>query len=89
MGDETMLELYQDEECPYCESVRQKLTDLGLSYVIHNPRRAEGEQLNAQTHDELVELGGQDQIPFLVDHQHQETRYESEDIVDYIEEHYG
>ncbi|WP_435197669.1 glutathione S-transferase N-terminal domain-containing protein [Natronomonas sp. EA1] len=84
-----MLELYQAEGCPYSEKARQKLSELGVSYIIHNPRTHDGETLNKQTHDELLALGGEDQIPFLVDHQRQETMYESDDIVEYLEEHYA
>lgn len=84
-----MLELYQAEGCPFCTKVRETLTDLGVSYVAHNPRTAGGEERNAQTLEELVELGGEDQIPFLVDHQRGETLYESDAIIEYLEEHYG
>ncbi|MFB6110255.1 MAG: glutathione S-transferase N-terminal domain-containing protein [Halodesulfurarchaeum sp.] len=84
-----MLELYQAENCPYCEDIREKLTELGLSYVIHNPRTAGGRTRNQQTLDEMKSLGGQDQIPFLVDHQHGVERYESEDIIEHLEEHYA
>jgi glutathione S-transferase len=37
----------------------------------------------------MLELGGEDQIPFLVDTARDVTMYESDDIVDYLEEHYG
>ena len=84
-----MLELYQAEGCPYSEKARQKLSELGVSYVIHNPRTHGGETLNEQTHDELHKLGGEDQIPFLVDHQREETMYESDDIIEYLKEHYA
>lgn len=84
-----MLELYQAEGCPYSEKVRERMTDLGISYVIHNPRLHGGETRNEQTHDQLLALGGEDQIPFLVDHQRSETLYESDDIGDYLDEHYG
>jgi len=87
-----MLELYQAEGCPHCAKVRDKLTDLGVSYVIHNPRLpgAEGgDVLNEQTYREMTELGGQDQIPYLVDTGRDETLYESDDIVKYLEEHYS
>jgi glutathione S-transferase len=84
-----MLELYQAEGCPYCEQARETMTDLGLSFVAHNPRTAEGEERNAQTHAELTTLGGEDEIPFLVDTHREETLYESEDIVNYLESHYG
>lgn len=87
-----MLELYQAESCPHSQDVREKLTDLGASYVIHNPRLPGdegGDVRNEQTHEELTAIGGEDQIPFLVDAGRRETRYGSDDIVDYLEEHYG
>lgn len=84
-----MLELYQAEGYPYCENAREKMTELGLSYVIHTPRTAEGEQRNSQTHEELRMLGGEDQIPFLADHGRGECLYDSEDIVSYLDEHYS
>ncbi len=86
-----MLELYQSEGCPYCSAVRQTLSDLGVSYVIHNPRLPGGQGgdvTNQVTHAELT-AGGHDQIPYLVDTERGETVYESEEIVDYIERHYG
>jgi len=84
-----MLELYQAEGCGYSETVRERLTELGVSYVVHNPRAATGETRNEQTHDELLALGGDDQIPFLVDRQREVTMYESDDIVAYLAEHYA
>ncbi len=87
-----MIELYQAEGCPYCEKVRDRMTDLGLSYVVHNPRLPGdegGTVMNEQTQEQMVELGGQDQIPFLVDHERGESLYESDDIVEYLEEHYS
>ena len=83
-----MLELYQAEGCPHSASIRETLTDLGLSYVVHNPRRAGdegGDVLNEQTQHAMTEIGGDDQIPFLVDTTHRETIYGSDDIVDYLE----
>lgn len=87
-----MLELYQAEGCPHCAKVRDALTDLGVSYVLHNPRlpgKQGGDVLNEQTHRELTELGGEDQIPYLVDTARGEARYESDDIVAYVREQYA
>jgi glutathione S-transferase len=84
-----MLELYQAEDCPYSATVRETLTELGVSYITHNPRLHGGDVRNEQTHAELTELGGEDQIPFLVDHQRGEMLYESADIVEYLEDHYS
>ncbi|SFB96328.1 Glutathione S-transferase, N-terminal domain [Halobiforma haloterrestris] len=87
-----MLELYQAEGCPHSTEVREKLTELGVSYVVHNPRLTGdegGDVLNGQAHAELTAIGGEDSIPFLVDTAREETRYESEAIVDYLEDHYA
>jgi glutathione S-transferase len=84
-----MLELYQAERCGYSKNVRETLTDLGVSYVVHNPRSATGETRNDQTLDQLRTLGGDEQIPFLVDHQRGVRMYESDEIVDYLEDHYA
>jgi glutathione S-transferase len=83
-----MLELYQAEGCRYSARVRETLTNLGVSYIVHNPRSAAGETRNEQTHEQLRTLGGDDQLPFLVDHQRGVTIYESDDIVAYLQEHY-
>jgi glutathione S-transferase len=85
-----MLELYQSEGCPHCAKVRENLSALGVSYVIHNPRLPGdegGDVTNDVTHDELV-AGGADQIPYLVDTDRGVTMYESDDIVEYLETHY-
>jgi len=87
-----MLELYQAEGCPHSQTVRETMTDLGLSYVVHNPRRpgeAGGAVLNEQVHAEMVDVGGEDQIPFLVDHTTGEMHVESETIVAYLESEYA
>ena len=87
-----MLELYQAEGCPHSAKVRDALTDLGVSYVIHNPRLPGGQGgdvTNEQTYREMTALGGQDQIPYLVDTNREETLYESDDIVEYVREHHA
>lgn len=84
-----MLELYQAEGCGYSEKVRETLTDLGVSDVVHNPRTAAGETRNVMTHEELVTMGGENQIPFLVDHHRGVKMYESDKIIDYLEQHYS
>lgn len=86
-----MLELYQSEGCPYSANVRETLSELGVSYVAHNPRLPGdegGEVTNERTHDEL-QAGGNDEIPYLVDTDREESLYGSEDIVEYLHEHYA
>lgn len=86
-----MLELYQSEGCPHSQQAREKLSELGVSYVVHNPRLPGdegGDVTNELTHQELT-AGGEDQIPYLVDTDREVTMYESEDIVDYLDEQYA
>lgn len=86
-----MLELYQAESCPHSTEVREKLTELGISYITHNPRLPGdegGDVLNPQTHDELEAIGGQDQIPLLVDHHRGENLYDEDTIIEHLETHY-
>ncbi len=56
---ETSLELWQTEWCPWSHLVRQRLTELGLSCLMHPvpPDRAD--------RGELVAITGQDSIPVL------------------------
>jgi glutathione S-transferase len=84
-----VLELYQDEACPHSAEVRETLAELGVSYVLHNPRSVEGDVRNEASYRRLVEEGGQDQLPYLVDAEREETLYESDEIVAHLEEHYA
>lgn len=81
------LELYQMETCTYCAKVRRKLTELGLSFTAHNPRA------NEDRMEELLELGGKDQVPFLVARDQDgavvETLYESDEILEWLDEEFG
>ena len=56
-----MIELYQAEWCPYSARVRQRLTELGVSFVAR--------QVPADPADreELRRTTGGDEIPALVD----------------------
>ncbi len=86
-----MLELYQAEGCPHSAEVRETLTDLGLSYVAHNPRRPGdegGEVLNEQVQAEMVDVSGEDQIPLLVDHTREKIHSGSESIREYLRTEY-
>lgn len=82
------LELYQSEGCPFCKKVRQCCTDNGISVVLHNPRKAGGEVTNQEKYEEL-KGHGKDQVPLLVDNERDVVMYESDDIVEYLKEHYA
>ncbi len=65
---------------------------LGVSYTIHNPRLGKNDNreiTNEQTYSELIEMGGNDMVPYLVDKQREESLYESDDILSYLERYYG
>jgi glutathione S-transferase len=55
-----MLTLYQTEWCPYSHQVRQRLTELGIDYIVR--------QVAAQREDraELRQATGADRVPILV-----------------------
>ena len=78
-----MLELYDFEGCPYCRKVREVLCELDLDYLVHpvaqgSPRR-----------QELKQLGGKVQVPYLIDPNTHTRLFESDDIIDYLNERYG
>jgi glutaredoxin/uncharacterized protein (DUF302 family) len=56
-----MITLYQAEWCFYCHTVRQTLTELGLTYTIVNVPAANEERA------ELMAIAGQDSVPVLTD----------------------
>jgi glutathione S-transferase len=78
-----LLELYDYEGCPYCRKVRERLCELDLDVLVlpvahGSPRR-----------DDLAQLGGRVQVPYLLDPNTGAALYESEDIVAYLDDRYG
>ena len=78
-----LLELYDFEGCPYCRKAREVLCELDLNYLAHpvahgSPRR-----------QQLLGLGGKVQVPYLIDPNSSTRLYESDDIIDYLNETYG
>lgn len=76
-----MLELYILETCPYCKKVMVYLEENDIKYNKHDVSK--GNNL-----DKLIELGGEGQVPFLVDTDKNEHMYESDDIIEYLKEKY-
>lgn len=56
-----MLTLYQVEWCPSCHTVRQVLTELGLTYLAVNV------PLKPEDRAEVMAVSGQDRVPVLQD----------------------
>lgn len=78
------IELFQKEECPFSQAVRQKISDLGLDIVSHSV--PDGLALK---HEMLVQAGGKDQLPFMVDHKTGIKLYESDAILAYLGKEYS
>jgi glutathione S-transferase len=73
-----MLELYQAEWCPYSHQVRQRLTELGLSYTAHQvpPAPDDREELRGRT--------GSDEIPALI-HDGRAIAGDADELVAYLD----
>lgn len=79
-----LFELYEFEGCPYCRIVREVLTELDLDAEIR-PCPKGGTRFRPR----LLELGGKEQFPYLVDPSTGTALYESADIIAYLFETYG
>ena len=82
MKDVPQIELYQFEGCPFCSKVRSKLSELQIDFVARQvePKGAR---------EKVKEISGQTGVPVIVDHENDVTMNESDDIVEYLDEHYG
>ena len=76
-----MLTLYYKPACPFCERVLQMADNLKVNLSLKDI--SEDEMAKA----ELLEKGGKQQVPFLVDTERDVSMYESSDIIDYMREH--
>jgi glutaredoxin 3 len=78
-----MLTLYYKPTCPFCQRVLAAAEDmrirLDLKNIVADPALRE----------ELISRGGKGQVPYLVDPERGVEMYESEDIIAYLNEHYG
>jgi glutathione S-transferase len=79
-----LLKLYDIENCPYCRIVREVLTELDLDAEIL-PCPKGGRRFRPA----LVQRGGMEQFPYLVDPNTGEEMYESLDIIEYLYQTYG
>lgn len=79
---EELLEVYQFESCPFCKKVREKLNELQIDFIAR--------QVDPNGDREKVQdISGQTGVPVLVDPNTETVMPESDDIVEYLEEHYG
>ena len=81
---ERTLELWDFEGCPYCRKVREALSILDLDVLVYScPKKGRRYRTG------LVERGGKEQFPYLVDPNTSREMYESDLIVRYLFETYG
>ena len=78
-----MLELYQKEECPFCQKVRVALNDLELDFISRISHTGSAQR------EFMLKLGGKAQVPFLVDQEKGVMLYESDAIVEYLYANYS
>ncbi len=77
-----MLKLYVKTGCPFCEKVLAAGKAIGVPFELRNIA-------DPAVAQELVARGGKRQVPYLVDSDGDVAMYESDDIVNYLREHYG
>lgn len=73
-----MLLLYKMTGCPYCAKVLECLEKNNFEFRSLDIS-------DIANKDELIHLGGKEQVPFLVDTSNNVKMYESEEIVNYLE----
>ncbi|AGB36256.1 glutathione S-transferase N-terminal domain-containing protein [Natronococcus occultus] len=78
-----MLELYRLEGCPYCETVADRLDELGVDYESVRVEALHSER------DEVKRVSGQRGVPVLVDEAYGVTMAESERILEFLEANYA
>lgn len=78
-----MLTLYYKTTCPYSQRVLAAAEENGITMNLKDV------MTDTVLLDELMQKGGKNQVPFLVDDENNVSMYESGDIVSYLEEHYG
>jgi glutaredoxin len=72
-----MLTLYMRPTCHHCQAVEAVAQELGIALD-------EKDIADAAHAAELIERGGKQQVPYLVDTAHGVEMYESEDIITYL-----
>lgn len=76
------LTLYVRTGCPYCAKVLKAGEELGITFNEKNIS-------DPQFVEELMELGGKRQVPYLIDEEKNEAMYESDDIIAYLHQRFG
>lgn len=78
-----MLTLYYKPTCPFCQKVLATIEELSISVTLKDVSADEA------LREELIAHGGKRQVPYLVDESRDTALYESDEIIAYLEQHYG
>jgi len=78
-----LLELWSFEASPFCRLVREELSELELPYRLHNVAKGSGRRAA------FVARSGVMQVPWLVDPNTGTAKFESADIVRYLDTTYA
>ncbi|MDB5189853.1 MAG: hypothetical protein JWN49_179, partial [Parcubacteria group bacterium] len=77
-----MLTLYYKPGCPFCQKVLGAGEELGLEFTMKNIH-------DEGVEDELIDRGGEAQVPYLIDDEGPVEMYESDAIVKYLHHTFG
>ncbi|MDB5245451.1 MAG: glutathione S-transferase, partial [Parcubacteria group bacterium] len=77
-----MLTLYYKPECPFCKKVLKAGKELDLEFNLKNIH-------DEGVEDELIDRGGEAQVPYLIDDEGPVEMYESDAIVKYLHHTFG
>ncbi|MEC7583348.1 MAG: glutathione S-transferase N-terminal domain-containing protein [Planctomycetota bacterium] len=80
-----MIQLYLDPGCPFCVRVTEHFAKRSIPYEPLEFSVYEDSDLRR----ELIARGGKSQVPYLYDPDRAVGMYESADIIDYVDRHYG
>jgi len=72
-----MITLYVKTGCPYCAEVLEVVDELQIPVTLKNVA-------DPGVTEELIDIGGKKQEPFLIDDETQTLLYEADVIVDYL-----
>lgn len=80
---EKRLELWSFEASPYCRLVRERLCELELPYLLHNVGK------RSPSRAAFVARSGKMMVPWLLDPNSGTGRFESEEIIDFLDATWG
>ncbi len=101
---EKPLELFSFESSPYSRRVRERLSELEIPYLLHNTGKAMAQDLGppwvrarlfpdlpvkGRNRLALLERAGRVQVPYLVDPNTGTEMFESDQILDYLNQTYA